>query len=97
MGVATHACAGQSRPPVWQRGAPVAPLLPAVVAGQGEEERATHESRLHFPPVVAHPLNEAIQVETSQPALFLDSGQCSANSLLFSIREVPHQKLRGPS
>jgi hypothetical protein len=33
-------------------------------------------------------LNEAVQVETSQSVLFLDSGQCSANSLLFSIREV---------
>jgi hypothetical protein len=52
------------------------PLLLAVVAaGQGEEQRATHENRLHFPPAVAHPLNEAMQVEISQPVLFLDSGQ----------------------
>jgi hypothetical protein len=43
-----------------------------AVAGQEEEQRATHENRLHFPPAVAHSLNEAIQVETSQSVLFLD-------------------------
>jgi hypothetical protein len=66
----------------------IVPLLPAVVAGQEEEQRATHESRLHSPPAVAHSLNEAIQVETPQSVLFLDSGQCGDMSLLFSIREV---------
>jgi hypothetical protein len=44
----------------------IVPLLLAVVAGQ-EEERSepltTHENRLHFPPAVAHSLNEAIQEE----------------------------------
>ena len=51
----------------------IVPLLLAVVAGQEEEQRATHENRLHSPPAVAHSLNEAIQVETSQPVLFLDT------------------------
>jgi hypothetical protein len=59
-----------------------------VVAGQEEEQRATRESRLHFPPAVAHSLNEAIQAETSQSVLFLGSSQCSDRSLIFSIREV---------
>ncbi len=59
-----------------------------MVAGQEGEQRATHENRWHPPPAVAHSLNEAMQVETSQPALFLDSGQCSDRSLLFSIREA---------
>jgi hypothetical protein len=59
-----------------------------VVAGQEEEQRATHENRLHPPPCSCPFLNEAIQVETPQSVLFLDSSQCSANSLLFSIREV---------
>jgi hypothetical protein len=45
-------------------------------------------SRLHFPPAVAHSLNEAIQVETSPSVLFLDSGQGSGYHCFFSIREV---------
>jgi hypothetical protein len=44
----------------------IVPLLLAVVAGQEEEQRATRESKLNSPPAVAHPLNEAIEVETSQ-------------------------------
>jgi hypothetical protein len=36
----------------------IAPLLLVVVAGQEEEERATHENRLHSPPAVAHSLSE---------------------------------------
>jgi hypothetical protein len=50
----------------------IVPLLLAVVAEQEEEQCATHESRLilNSPPAVAHPLNEAVQVETSQPVLF---------------------------
>ena len=43
---------------------------------------------MHFPPAVAHSLNEAIQEGTSQSVLFLDSSQGSEHSLLFSIREV---------
>jgi hypothetical protein len=33
-------------------------------------------------------MNEAMQEESPQPVLFLDSSQCSDSSLLFSIREV---------
>jgi hypothetical protein len=33
----------------------------------------THENRLHFPPAVAHSLNEAIRGETSQFVSFLDT------------------------
>jgi hypothetical protein len=52
----------------------IAPLLPAVVAGQEEEQRATHENRLHFPPAVAHSLNEAMKEKRmSQSVLFLDT------------------------
>jgi hypothetical protein len=48
------------------------PFITAQLAAF-EEQRATHENRLHFPPAVAHSLNEAIQVETSQSVLFLDT------------------------
>jgi hypothetical protein len=59
-------------------------LRPAVVAGQEEEQRATHESRSHFPPAVAHSLNEAMKEKRmSQSVLFLDSSQA------FDSRWVP--------
>jgi hypothetical protein len=55
-----------------------------MVAGQEEEQQATHENRLHFPPAVAHSLNEAMKEKMmSQPVLFLDSSQGSELSLLF--------------
>jgi hypothetical protein len=62
----------------------IVPLLLAVVAGQEEEQWATRENRLHFPPAVAHSLNEAMQEKRmSQPVLFLDSSQGSELPLLF--------------
>ena len=61
----------------------IVPLLLAVVAGHGDEQRATHESRLPFPPAVAHSLNEAIQGNTSQSVLFLDSSRRSARTAHF--------------
>jgi hypothetical protein len=48
----------------------IVPLLLAVVAGQEEEQRATHENRLHSPPCSCPFLNEEIQLETSQPVFF---------------------------
>jgi hypothetical protein len=63
----------------------IVPLLLAV-AGQEEEQRATHDSRSNFPPAVAHSLNEAMEEEEeemSQSVLFLDSSQGSGLSLLF--------------
>jgi hypothetical protein len=60
-------------------GVSIVPLLLAVVAGQEEEQRATHESRLHFPPAVAHLLNEAMQEKRmSQSVLFLDTATLPA-------------------
>jgi hypothetical protein len=44
--------------------------------------------QIAFPPTAAHSLNEAIQVETSQSVLFLDSSQGSELSLTaFSLFE----------
>jgi hypothetical protein len=40
----------RSAPALSQRWVSIVPLLLAVEAGQEEEERATHESRLPFPP-----------------------------------------------
>jgi hypothetical protein len=62
----------------------IVPLLLAVVAGLKEEQRATHENRLPFPPAVAHSLNEAVQKKRmSQSVLFLDSSRRSASTAHF--------------
>jgi hypothetical protein len=49
----------------------IVPLLLAAVAGQEEEQRATHESRLHFPPAVAHSLNKAMKEKRKVTICFI--------------------------
>jgi hypothetical protein len=72
----------------------IVPLLPACHC-RGSRTRggaASHPREqiayCTHPPCSCPFLNEAVQEESSQYVLFLDSSQCSDSSLLFSIREV---------
>jgi hypothetical protein len=70
---------------VWRLEVSIVPLLLAVVAGNKEEQRATHENSLPFPPCSCPSLNEAIQEKTSQSVLFLGSRVDAVLALLTSL------------